>query len=229
MEDWSCSINVFTFETASMLMTSRPPASWKRESCYPHTLSPNSFLPPSFSISPMFCNTPSCTPTFCKDYQHMFERAIPHHVWLQGLSRRYTAGLQGPANLGTPPPAFTLPLHHGIILWISVFFLFTSSPQSFLILLSKHIHLKPPPSSSSPQYPLNSRGFCFWLGSHRQVNQASWFADNESREELSSELVKGQHMHLFQPLFDLMKLWIRGWTQGWDSEVISGITTKILC
>lgn len=96
---------------------------------------------------------------------------------------------KGPVTLARPL-AFTLPLHRGIILRISAFFRFNSCVQSFLSLLSKHIHLQPPPSSPSPQYPLNSHGFYSGLGTHRQVNQASWFTDNKSREEISSELVK---------------------------------------
>lgn len=104
----------------------------------PHTLSPSIFLPPGLVLLfPMFCNTPSCTPTFCKDYHHMFQRVLPHHVWLQGLSKRYTAGLWGPANLGTSPCS-TLYLYimalRSNCLRISAFFLFTSSIQSFIIL-----------------------------------------------------------------------------------------------
>lgn len=105
---------------------------------FPITLSPSIFLPPGlFLLFPMLYNTPSCTPTFCKDYHHMFQRVLPHHVWLQGLSRRYTAGLYGPGNLGTSPcSAFYL----YIMVWrsncprISAFFLCTSPIQSFIIL-----------------------------------------------------------------------------------------------
>lgn len=172
------------------------PSSWKRVSYYPHTLSPTFLLPPSFffySLCPVIPlsapqHSVKITPTCLKERSHIMSdsRASP------GDTRPASKGRVTLAR--APPP---LALHFTFTSWhytqdfcFLPLHLIHPTLYNSLSCGPKHVHLKPPPASSPPPSPLNSHGFYFGLVTHHQVNQASWFADNKSREEISLELVK---------------------------------------